>query len=152
MKVREFAHVVLKVRDLDRSLRFYRDTLGLPVAQIATLNGRRMAFFKIGPKHHDFAIMELGADLHADDNTRAGVVHVAFNIGDQDDLEVLRKAKAEVQAAGYEIVRATQHFVTLSLYIRDPDGIVVELFVDRNPAVYANMPEYLGAGSPALAL
>ncbi len=31
MEIRELGHVVLQVTDLDRSLKFYRDTLGLPV-------------------------------------------------------------------------------------------------------------------------
>jgi catechol 2,3-dioxygenase len=151
MRVRELAHVVLKIADLDRSLAFYRDTLGLPVAQITRLNGRRIAFFRIGSKHHDFAMMEFPG-MSRDDQSHAGVLHIAFNIGDQDDLDALRDAKARVEAAGYEVSCVLQHTVTLSLYLEDPDGITVELFVDRDPAVYREMAEYLGASTSPLAL
>lgn len=151
MQVRELAHVVLKIADMDRSLAFYRDTLGLPVAQIARLNSRRLAFFKIGPNHHDFAIMEFPG-ISRDDVSRAGVLHIAFNIGEQDNLDALRDAKARVEAAGYKVLRATQHMVTLSLYVEDPDGITIELFVDRDPARYRDVPEYLGASASPLAL
>jgi catechol 2,3-dioxygenase len=151
MRVRELAHVVLKVADLDRSLAFYRDTLGLPVAQLTRIHGRRAAFFKIGEKHHDFAMVEFPG-LSRDDRSHAGALHIAFNIGEQDDLQALRDAKARVEAAGYKVARATQHMVTLSLYVEDPDGITVELFVDRNPAVYRDLPEYLGAEASPLAL
>jgi len=151
MRVRELAHVFLKIADVDRSLAFYRDTLGLPVTQITRLNGRRVAFFKIGPNHHDFAIMEFPGILR-DDVTHVGVLHIAFNIGEQDNLDALRDAKARVEAAGYKVLRATQHVVTLSLYVEDPDGITVELFVDRDPAGYRNVPEYLGGSASPLAL
>ena len=39
MQIRELGHVVLQVTDLDRSLKFYRDTLGLPVVSIAKPRG-----------------------------------------------------------------------------------------------------------------
>ena len=151
MRVLELAHVVLKIEDMDRSLAFYRDTLELPVTQITRINGRRIAFFKIGPKHHDFAIMEFPGMLR-DDVSHAGVLHIAFNIGEQDNLDALRGAKARVETAGYKVLRATQHMVTLSLYVEDPDGITVELFVDRDPAGYRDVPEYLGASVSPLAL
>ena len=151
MQVRELAHVVLRVADLDRSLAFYRDTLGLPVAQLARIHGRRAAFFRIGTRHHDFAMVEFPG-LAADDRSQAGVVHLAFNIGEPDDLNALREAKARVEAAGYKVSRSTRHLVTLSLYVEDPDGITVELFVDRDPAAYRDTPEYLGAEASPLAL
>lgn len=151
MQVRELAHVVLKIADLDRSLAFYRDTLGLPVAQITRLHGRRSAFFRIGEKHHDFALVEYPG-MSRDDLSRAGVLHIAFNIGAQDDLGALRDAKARIEAAGYPVARATRHAATLSLYVEDPDGITVELFVDRDPALYRDTSGYLGAPTSPLSL
>jgi catechol 2,3-dioxygenase len=150
MKIRELGHVVLQVSDLDRSLRFYRDTLGLPVVSQGAPRGRRMAFFSLGEKHHDLALMELGPGAAPNDPTRAGVFHVAFKVG--DDVEALREAKARIDAAGVPVVRTTEHVTTLSLYVSDPDGITVELFVDTDPATWRDHPQALGAMAKPLAL
>ena len=54
-------HVVLKVRDIERSARFYRDVLGLK--EVARGNfGRPMAFFSTGDNHYDVAVLEVGPD------------------------------------------------------------------------------------------
>ena len=61
IKVRNVGHVVLKVQDIERAARFYRDVLGLK--EVARGNfGRPMAFFSTGDNHHDVAVMEVGAD------------------------------------------------------------------------------------------
>ncbi len=90
MKIQELGHIVLQVADLDRSIKFYRDTLGLPLVSVNRPSGRRMAFFSFGQKHHDLALLELGPSAAPHDKSRAGVFHVAFKIG--DDLEALREA------------------------------------------------------------
>ena len=150
MKIRELGHVVLQVTDLDRSLGFYRDTLGLPVVSLASPRGRRMAFFSLGEKHHDLALLELEPGAGANDHTRAGVMHVAFKVG--DDVETLREAKARMVAAGVPVVRTTEHMTTYSLYLSDPDGIMVELYVDRDPATWREKPDALGAYAKPLAI
>ena len=150
MKIRELGHVVLQVTDLDRSLRFYRDTLGLPVVSLGSPRGRRMAFFSLGKKHHDLALMELAPGAGANDHSRAGVFHVAFKVG--DDVEALKEAKARIDAAGVPVVRTTEHVTTLSLYVSDPDGITVELYVDTDPATWRDHPQALGAAAKALEL
>jgi catechol 2,3-dioxygenase len=150
MKIRELGHVVLQVTDLDRSLKFYRDTLGLPVVSEGSPGGRRMAFFSLGEKHHDLALLELGPGGAPHDKGRAGLFHVAFKIG--DDIEALREAKARIDAAGVPVVRTTEHLTTLSLYLSDPDGITVELFVDTDPATWRDKPQALGGFAKPLAL
>jgi catechol 2,3-dioxygenase-like lactoylglutathione lyase family enzyme len=59
MEVQQLGHVVLNVRDLERSERFYTDVLGLSVA--ARMDAPRATFFTLG-NHHDFAIFEVGPD------------------------------------------------------------------------------------------
>ena len=150
MKIRELGHIVLQVTDLDRSIRFYRDTLGLPLVSQGKPRGRRIVFFSLGAKHHDLALLELAPGAEGNDPARAGVMHLAFTIG--DDIELLKEAKARMVAAGVPIVNTTEHMTTYSLYLSDPDGITVELYVDRDPAIWRTKPEALGAYAKPLAL
>jgi catechol 2,3-dioxygenase len=150
MKIRELGHIVLQVTDLDRSIRFYRDTLGLPLVSQGKPRGRRIVFFSLGAKHHDLALIELAPGAGGNDHTRAGVMHVAFKIG--DDIELLKEARARMVAAGVPVVNTTEHMTTYSLYLSDPDGITVELYVDRDPATWRDKPDALGAYAKPLAL
>lgn len=143
MQIRELGHIVLQVTDLDRSIRFYRDTLGLPLVSQGKPRDRRIVFFSLGAKHHDLALIELAPGAQAQDPTRAGVMHIAFKIG--DDIELLKEAKERMVAAGVPVVRTTEHMTTYSLYLSDPDGITVELYVDRDPAIWRDKPDALGA-------
>jgi catechol 2,3-dioxygenase len=150
MEILELGHIVLQVTDLDRSLRFYRDTLGLPLVSLAKPRERRMAFFSLGVKHHDLALIELAPGAGPHDRNRAGVTHVAFKIG--EDIELLKEARARMVAAGVPVVNTTEHMTTYSLYLSDPDGITVELYVDRDPAGWRDRPDALGAYAKPLAL
>lgn len=150
MKIQELGHVVLQVTDLDRSIRFYRDTLGLPLVSQGKPRGRRIVFFSLGRKHHDLALIELEPGAQGQDPKRAGVMHLAFKLG--DDIELLKEAKARMVAAGVPIVNTTEHMTTYSLYLSDPDGITVELYVDRDPATWRGKADALGAYAKPLAV
>ena len=150
MEIRELGHIVLQVTDLDRSIRFYRDTLGLPLVSQGKPRGRRIVFFSLGAKHHDLALIELAPGAEGHDPARAGVMHIAFKIG--DDIELLKEARARMVAAGVPVVNTTEHMTTYSLYLSDPDGITVELYVDRDPATWRDRPDALGAYAKPLAL
>src|SRR5512134_935505 len=150
MKIRELGHIVLQVTDLDRSIRFYRDTLGLPLVSQGKPRERRIVFFSLGTKHHDLALIELAPGAGTQDPSRAGVMHLAFKIG--DDIELLKEARARMVAAGVPIVNTTEHVTTYSLYLSDPDGSTVELYVDRDPAGWRDRPDALGAYAKPLAI
>ena len=127
MKIQGLGHVVLKVRDRAKAEAFYHGVLGLPVA--ARSDELRMTFFTLGETHHDFAVAEVGKEAPGAERNAVGLSHVAFKIG--DDVETLRQAKAELQAAGIEC-GAADHGVSKSLYFADPDGNRIELFVDQS--------------------
>ena len=129
MRVQSLGHVVLNVRDLERAEQFYYGILGLPiVARSDELGG--MTFFSLG-NHHDFAIHAVGDDApEADWMTNLGLFHVAFKVG--DSLEELRTTKEHLDARGVKIEMMADHDVTCSLYLRDPDGNGVELYVDTS--------------------
>ncbi len=142
MPVQALGHTVVNVRNLDRAEKFYHDILGLPiVTRMDALGG--MTFFSLG-NHHDFAIHAVGEDApEADWMTSLGLFHVAFKVG--DSLEELRAMKERLEANGVKIELEADHDVTCSVYVRDPDGNGVELYVDtsdvwkQNPAAVATM-------------
>ena len=141
--IQGLGHVVLKVRDLERSAHFYRDVLGLK--EVARYEGQ-MAFFSAGEKHHDLAIMALGPRAPLPNPSAVGLYHVAFKVG--DSLEELRAAKARLEELGVEILGASDHQVSQSLYISDPDGNMVELYVDTDPAVWKRDPSAVAFVGP----
>ncbi len=128
MTVKELGHLVLYVRDLGRSAAFYGDVLGWEVAFPVTL-GIPAAAFTSGRTHHELLLIEVGEDA-ADlpSGRRVGLYHFGLKVGDSDDE--LRDVLAQLQAAGVAIVGASDHTVTHSLYILDPDGNEVELYID----------------------
>lgn len=143
MKIQGVGHVVLKVRDLDRSAQFYRDVLGLK--EVARYQNR-MVFFSAGQNHHDLAILSVGPNAPAPDPVSVGLYHVALKIG--DNLDLLREAKAHLEAHGVKIRGVSDHRVSQSIYVEDPDGNVVELFVDADPALWVRDPSSVATVLP----
>ena len=126
MKINALGHVVLKVTDLESAEEFYTSVLGLPVCARLDQDGFKITFFSLG-NHHDFAIMEVNGDGNGQDENRVGLHHVAFKIG--TTLDDLREAKTKLDNAGVS-VESFDHEVTKSLYLEDPDGNGIELYVD----------------------
>jgi catechol 2,3-dioxygenase len=145
IQVRNVGHVVLKVRDAERSARFYRDVLGLK--EVARGNfGRPMVFFSTGENHHDVAVMEVGPQAPLPEAGGVGLYHVALRIG--TTLDELRAAKAHLEAHGITKLRITDHRVSQSIYLDDPDGNGVELYVDADPAIWREDPSRVASVGP----
>ncbi len=128
MRVHSLGHVVIKVRDQQRAEAFYGGLLGIPIA--ARLAAWSMTFFTLG-NHHDFAIAAVGDDADAAPEKSPGLLHVAFKIGEQHGRVAAGKGRAG--AAGVA-VEAYDHGVTQSIYFSDPDGNMVECYVDTSDA------------------
>jgi catechol 2,3-dioxygenase len=143
VKIEGVGHVVLKVRDLERSVGFYAGVLGL--REVGRFPGR-MVFFSAGSNHHDVAVLSVGPDAPAPPQQAVGLAHVALKIG--TSLETLRQAKAELEAAGVPIRGISDHRVSQSIYAEDPDGNTVELYVDADPAVWAEDPSAVATVRP----
>jgi catechol 2,3-dioxygenase len=130
MTVRELGHIVLYVRDVRRSADFYRDVLGW--RQIMPEPGADpvgVAAFSSGRTHHELLLIEVGEDAAPiPHGRRVGMYHFGLNVGESDDD--LRAMVAVLQRVGAPIVGASDHTVTHSLYIKDPDGNEIELYVD----------------------
>ena len=127
MKVEKLGHVVLKVRDRERAEGFYEGVLGLPVA--ARMDHPPMTFFTLG-NHHDFAIVEVGPDGPDAAPNSPGLFHAAFKVG--ESIKELREAKADLEAAGVTILGISDHTVSQSIYLADPDGNAIEVYVDTS--------------------
>ena len=125
----ELGHVVFYVRDLDRAVRFYTEAVGLKLAGLIFNN--RAAVLTGGHTHHELLLIQVGAQKGPLTGTRIGLYHVGWKVGEA--LDELRAVYQRVIAAGYTIDGMSDHTISQSLYLRDPDGNEIELFVD-NPA------------------
>ncbi len=152
MEVKELGHLVLYVRNVERSAAFYRDVLGwsqLRSAGDGPLGRLPVALFSSGRTHHELLLIEVGEDAQPQPRGRhIGMYHFGLKIGDSD--EELRAAVARVREAGVTVVGMSDHTVSHSLYIEDPDGNEIELYVDV-PGVDWNL-ENVMAPVKALAL
>ena len=88
MNIQALGHVVIKVRNLERSEAFYNGLLGMSIC--ARNEKPTMTFFSMG-NHHDFAIAAVGDDAERASKNSVGLAHVAFKIG--DDMSELMEAK-----------------------------------------------------------
>ncbi|MBI2828823.1 MAG: VOC family protein [Acidobacteria bacterium] len=119
-------HVHLKVADLDRALRFYRDILGFELTQ---RYGPGAAFLSAGGYHHHIGLNtweSQGGAPPAPGTT--GLYHLAVLYPTRAELaDGLRR----VLKAGIGLDGAADHGVSEALYLRDPDNNGIELYWDR---------------------
>lgn len=148
MVIKELGHIVLNVRDLSRSVHFYGDVLGF---REVSRNGDRGVMFSSGRTHHELFLQQAGPDAAPLPEGRPiGLSHFALKVGTTDDE--LRAALAEVEAADVPIDRLTDHGATHSIYLRDPDGNRVEIYIDVQPEAWRTDPAMIGAGAKPLVL
>jgi catechol 2,3-dioxygenase len=135
MEIKELGHIVLYVRDIERSAGFYRDVLGwrqiVPDADVSPPLPAPIAAFSApsGRTHHELLLIEVGPDAASQpEGRRVGLYHFGLKVGDSDDE--LREALDRLRQTGTPVLGASDHTVTHSLYIADPDGNEIELYVD----------------------
>ena len=137
MKAHYLGHVVFYVKDLERSLKFYRDLLGFQ--EVGRAFGGAAAALTTGRTHHELLLIEVGDAAPVPRGRHLGLYHIGIKIG--DTLDALRSAQAELERAGVSISGMSDHTVSQSLYLADPDGNEVELYVDADEAIWRNNPE-----------
>ena len=115
---------MLKVRDLDRSLAFYRDLLGFRVA--SEMSNVMIFLTATGENHHDLALLRVGDSAPSPVPTAVGLYHVAVQLADWEAVKT-----AHVVLSDRGLLKGTaDHGVTRSLYTADPDGNEIELYCD----------------------
>jgi catechol 2,3-dioxygenase len=147
MEIKELGHVVLFVRNLERSAHFYRDVLGFPALETPErMRGQVMAF-STGRTHHEMLLIEVGENApHPGPGHRAGLYHIGFKVGDRD--EELVEAFKSLETAGVPVTGMSDHTVTHSLYLADPDGNEIELYVDVPGADWSDVEQVLAPTRP----
>ncbi len=139
MQVKELGHLVLYVRDVERSRRFYRDLLGWKEITAPGFERFPTAVFSSGRTHHELLLIEVGEGAApVPRGRRLGLYHFGLKVGESD--AELRAARDQLLAAGARLVGASDHGVTHSLYIEDPDGNEIELYIDVQPARWKEDP------------
>jgi catechol-2,3-dioxygenase len=124
--VRRLNHAVLFVRDVERSVAFYRDVLGFaPIEGMAELKGAAFLRAPSSTNDHDLGLFEVGAQAGPSGAGRAtvGLYHLAWEVETLADLaEVAQRLTEHGALAG-----ATDHSTTKALYGKDPDGLEFEV-------------------------
>ncbi len=136
MKAHYLGHVVFYVKDLERSLAFYRDLLGFQ--EVGRIFDGKAAALTSGRTHHELLLIEVGDAPGPPEGRRRGLYHIGIKV--DDSLEALRAAKRELEQASIKIHGLSDHTVSQSLYLHDPDGNEVELYVDADEAIWKNNP------------
>lgn len=127
--IQELGHVVLYVTNLERSRQFYRDILGFPeIGRMRMGAGGGAAAFSGGRTHHELLLIEVGGRPKEPGRIEPGLYHIGFKIGDSP--EALKEVYRELKEKNVTIIGSSDHGVTHSLYIADPDGNELELYAD----------------------
>jgi len=124
MQIKELGHVVLYVTNLKKMADFYRDTLGF--REIARQDG--FAAFSSGRTHHEMLLIEVGGKPNTPGTIKPGLYHIGFKVADTH--QELKKVYKELKENKVNIIGSSDHTVTESIYITDPDGNELELYAD----------------------
>lgn len=124
MAIHRLNHAVLYVREVARSVAFYRDVLGF---EVVLEMGGQAAFLRApeSSNDHDLGLFEIGSQAGPSAAGRAtvGLYHLAWEVDTLRDLETLAGRLAERGS----LVGTSDHSTTKSLYAKDPDGLEFEV-------------------------
>ena len=122
----KFTYTGIRVRDLERSIQFYTQVLGMKETGRSKIDQSRGEVVSL-TTHEGGPVLELNyyetsSPFYKDYVTGEGVDHLAFQV---DDLD---KALAEAHAADYPLALEMKTGSSRWAYIEDPNGIFIELF------------------------
>jgi len=124
----KLGHLVLRVSNLQRSVEFYREVVGLKVSDYV---GKRMAFMRAGTDHHDLALVQMSEDeIACSKKGIPNVEHFAYQLSCWEEIE---SATAMLLERGVEVTRGPgKHGSGENCFIvfQDPDGHNVEFYSD----------------------
>ena len=132
----QIGHVHLKVSNLESAVRFYTGALGF---EVVARMGRSAAFLSAGGYHHHLALNtweSQGGSPPPAGST--GLYHFAILFSDRTELA---KAVKRLMDYPWPIDGASDHGVSESIYLRDPDQNGIELYRDRLLEGWPRTPE-----------
>ena len=124
-RIGKIGHVVLNVRDVDRSVRFYTQVLGFEISDLypEEMVPGGMAFLRCNPDHHGIALV--GSLQEA--NPNAELNHIAFEVGSLDEVirarDHLEKHQVQIDFAGRRRAGCQ-----IAVEFRDPDNHRLEIY------------------------
>ena len=118
-------HLVLNVRDVEASEKFYTEILGFEIA----VKRPDRTFLTCGKIHHDLALFKAAEDSGPVSEGQLGLNHFAVQV---DNLEELKWIYQRLKEHGTPIDGTVDHGMTDSVYFSDPDGIRVEVFYNKS--------------------
>ena len=122
----QIGHVHLTVADLERSVKFYSDLL---VFRVTARFGDSAVFLSSGDYHHHIGLNTwAGPDVTPPPEGHSGLYHFAILYPNRHELA---KAFKILWEAKYPLEGASDHGITESIYIKDPDGNGIEIYCDR---------------------
>ncbi|MFE3449714.1 VOC family protein [Nonomuraea sp. NPDC059194] len=123
MPVQRLNHAVLYVRDVERSVAFYREALGFEV--VMSMPGAAFLQAEGSSNDHDLGLFQIGAQAGPSSAGRStvGLYHLAWEV---DTLEELQRIAAKLGELG-ALAGASDHSTTKALYAKDPDGLEFEV-------------------------
>lgn len=117
-------HLVLNVKNLAESTRFYTDILGFEISR-QTPTG---TFLTCGKIHHDLALFQAPEDALPVSSGQLGLNHFAVQV---EDLDALKEVYFNLKDREVTLDHNTDHGMTSSVYFMDPDGNRVEFFCNN---------------------
>ena len=129
---KQLGHLVIKVRDIERSVDFYTNVLGLTV-----MTGRPggMTFLSADTTmSHELALIPLGMDAPGPEDRRVGMAHMAWQMNSFRDLKELYQRCKE---HGVKFKRLGDHGISMGVYIYDPDDNEIEIYYESPESEWA---------------
>ena len=140
-------HLAFITHDLEATIRFYRDLLGMTLEAGIGHDGYRHYFFRAGEAQIAFFAYEGAQPMKpkphgAPSREPLGFDHVSLTCENREDLFA---AKDKLEAAGFDVSGAVDHGTIWSIYFFDPNNIPLEISWDimkitQPPAVADDQP------------
>ncbi len=124
VKPLQLGHANIRVRDVERSTKFYTEVLGLQV----THRRENQVFLSAREHSHELAIRGMGPDAPGPDSRQVGTNHFAWEMASFEDLQAMYR---HLQEKGVDILRVRENTYSVGVYFNDPDGNGLEVYYEE---------------------